>query len=382
MTDLADLSTLIALIYEAALDFERWPMVLAQVSDAIGGSTTGLFQQNLATGVGEMVISRGDPAYATLYADYYSKRNELWERAGQKPPGTIITDRAVMPKEEFFRTEFFNGFVKPLDSHSLAALYLLIEGHWGAVIGFGRAPSAGEWEREHLDLLRLLLPHLRRAAQVNLRLQRQSIDQTNAFDALDLLARGVIIADGDSRAVFVNKTAAEIIAAGDGLGIDPGGLCAASTRETATIRQLIRRTALQADPHAAGGAVAVSRPSLQRPISLLVAPLPRPTGWFALGRAAVVVFVHDPERSAPIPSLHLQQLYGLTPAEAALATEVARGQGLQVSADLLGIARSTANTHLQHVFQKTQTNRQTELVRLIAELEASLAFDRSSGGKS
>jgi DNA-binding CsgD family transcriptional regulator len=182
--------------------------------------------------------------------------------------------------------------------------------------------------------------------------------------------------------VFVNKAAAEIIAAGDGLGIEPGGLCAANPRETALVRQLIARTALQADPDAAGGAVAVSRPSLRRPISLLVAPLPNPTGWFARGRAAVVVFVHDPERAASIPSVHLQQLYGLTPAKAALTMEVARSQGLQVSADLLGIARSTANTHLQHVFEKTQTHRQAELVRLIAELEASLAFDREAAEKS
>ncbi|MBZ9905308.1 LuxR C-terminal-related transcriptional regulator [Mesorhizobium sp. BR115XR7A] len=62
----------------------------------------------------------------------------------------------------------------------------------------------------------------------------------------------------------------------------------------------------------------------------------------------------------------LRDLYGLTPAEAAVATAITRGEGLQAVADELGISLTRARTHLQHVFEKTETRRQAELVRLIA----------------
>ncbi|WP_192247333.1 helix-turn-helix transcriptional regulator [Mesorhizobium silamurunense] len=84
--------------------------------------------------------------------------------------------------------------------------------------------------------------------------------------------------------------------------------------------------------------------------------------WFATGRPAAIVFVADPD-SAPD---QLRNLYRLTPAEAAVAMAIARGEGLQAVADQLDISLTTARTHLQHVFEKTETRRQAELVRIIA----------------
>jgi DNA-binding CsgD family transcriptional regulator len=50
-----------------------------------------------------------------------------------------------------------------------------------------------------------------------------------------------------------------------------------------------------------------------------------------------------------------------------VAIAIARGVGLQAVADELEISLTTARTHLQHVFEKTSTRRQAELVRLIAD---------------
>jgi DNA-binding CsgD family transcriptional regulator len=44
------------------------------------------------------------------------------------------------------------------------------------------------------------------------------------------------------------------------------------------------------------------------------------------------------------------------------------GDGIQACADRLGITRATARTHLAHIFRKTGTNRQAELVRLLSRL--------------
>ena len=75
----------------------------------------------------------------------------------------------------------------------------------------------------------------------------------------------------------------------------------------------------------------------------------------------------DPEEAAEIRCEWLRQDYGLTPAEALFAVEIAKGDGLLAAARRLGVSRTTVKTHLAHVFDKTGVRRQAELVRLILQ---------------
>jgi DNA-binding CsgD family transcriptional regulator len=49
--------------------------------------------------------------------------------------------------------------------------------------------------------------------------------------------------------------------------------------------------------------------------------------------------------------------------------------GLQAAADRLGISLATARTHLAHVFDKTGTRRQAELVRLLLRSQPAIRED-------
>jgi DNA-binding CsgD family transcriptional regulator len=53
--------------------------------------------------------------------------------------------------------------------------------------------------------------------------------------------------------------------------------------------------------------------------------------------------------------------------------EMVWGEGLQASADVLGISLTTARTHLPHVFKKTGSRRQAELERLILQSQAGMS---------
>jgi DNA-binding CsgD family transcriptional regulator len=69
-----------------------------------------------------------------------------------------------------------------------------------------------------------------------------------------------------------------------------------------------------------------------------------------------------------LPQSSLNRLFGLTPAEAGLASRLASGESLASAADALGMAKETARVHLRAVFTKTDTHRQAELVSLLATL--------------
>lgn len=60
-----------------------------------------------------------------------------------------------------------------------------------------------------------------------------------------------------------------------------------------------------------------------------------------------------------------ERSFGLTRAEGRLLAALFEGCSVPEAADRLGVARSTARTHLQRVFDKTGVRRQGDLVRLV-----------------
>jgi DNA-binding CsgD family transcriptional regulator len=93
------------------------------------------------------------------------------------------------------------------------------------------------------------------------------------------------------------------------------------------------------------------------------------------GGAGALVLVRDP---ADLPTLSgdaLHGLYGLTPAEARVATRIARGQTVGSIAGSLGVRRATVRTQLQQALLKTGTHRQADLVRLLLAGTTGLAAE-------
>lgn len=71
---------------------------------------------------------------------------------------------------------------------------------------------------------------------------------------------------------------------------------------------------------------------------------------------------------AQVHAIHLGQAirrYGLTPAEARLLDILCAGASMPQAAMQLGVARTTARTHLQRIFDKSGARRQSDLQRLI-----------------
>jgi DNA-binding CsgD family transcriptional regulator len=81
--------------------------------------------------------------------------------------------------------------------------------------------------------------------------------------------------------------------------------------------------------------------------------------------ARAAVFVADPERGVRVQADVLQQLWGLTRAEAAIATRLAAGESVADIADALALGGGTVRWHVKNVLGKTRTSRQADLVRVI-----------------
>ena len=80
--------------------------------------------------------------------------------------------------------------------------------------------------------------------------------------------------------------------------------------------------------------------------------------------ATAAIFVQDPIVVPPFPGEAFAKLYGLTGGELRVLLAMAPGLGVKEAAEMLGIGETTAKTHLQHIYAKTGTSKQTELMHL------------------
>jgi DNA-binding CsgD family transcriptional regulator len=166
--------------------------------------------------------------------------------------------------------------------------------------------------------------------------------------------------------IHLNTAAERILRAGDGLHIRSGQITAASEF---TDRKLQRAlcVALVDDSSniRSGRSLICERPSGKRPYIIHVLPLHRAATAETSSDATALVLIIDPEQEPEPAVALLRRLHGLTNTEAQVALRIVRGADLKQVSEELSVSVTTVRTHLQHVFDKTGTHRQAELIRTL-----------------
>jgi DNA-binding CsgD family transcriptional regulator/PAS domain-containing protein len=365
-------SGMVSGIYDAALDASLWSKALKDIVTRFDGGCGALLVsaqrscQTLHASVG------WDHASVASYDAYYGRIDPFASVIERMPVGHIFRCADVVAPDEQRRSEFFNDWAAPNDVGDGVFASLVHSGANVVWLGIGRGFRSGSSaDTDKMDQLRLLVPHLQRALRVRSSLGAIEFRQRGALKAFDCLAHGVILLGGDGSILFANRAAMRIAAADEGLALARVGIRASLPDEDATLQGLIGRAiGKQAGAVRAGGSQALFRPSGRSPFVVRVVPAEADAEEFPTVRAVVVIV--DPEREPQALGPMLRRIYGLTPAEATVACEVARGEGLQPVADAMSITLSTVRVHLQRVFEKTRTHRQAELARLLLTIEAAI----------
>jgi DNA-binding CsgD family transcriptional regulator len=273
---------------------------------------------------------------------------------------------ALVPEEELVRTEYYNDYLLPQNVHySLGAAYHFNDGvhiHLGAV----RSKRAGAFGPDKQKIAEALSPHVGQAISLRVRLERERCRVQALEELADALPFGVLQLNAKGRVLEANRRGAEILQASDGLQTVDGVLSAASWADSRALSLLIAGAAQPAVSVKPGGATRIGRPSGARAYVVNVFPLHAPE-LFGVGpeRPAVMVLISDPAGLPENAIGRLREAFHLTPTEARICLALASGEELTAAAEQLGMTAGTARTHLKHVFSKSETSRQSELVRLL-----------------
>lgn len=337
-----NLLNIIDVVYEAGTDFDKWGRTLELLADWVGAEDAGLGVA--ASGaIPWLVAPRTDPDFLALYPNYQSG-DVVWQNIARSGPGGALADASVVELDDLKRNAFQNEWSAPQGYHHRLGATLFDDAESQTVLIL---PCRKVIERNQLNRLDAILPHLRRALRFSITCARDQGYMRYSDTLVDASDRPFIVMDCAGKVLNLNSVAERWLAASaDVIGklSEFARFLSArqSTAELPTDTAIIPGTRLQYVPLR----------------SQLMPPLP--------GCPAVLFYGAAPTDADRIEIL--RRKFGLTGAEALLAFEMRHGDGRRAAAERRGISYATARSHLSRIFDKMGVSRQAELVRILGEI--------------
>lgn len=367
------LSRLIGLIYDCAVDPQRWEIALDAIRHDFGFHNALLsaisfhpvhWQLSTASGVPAEWVARLN-TYANAALETYGGPQRILQFPLEEP---IVQSQVVDPAT-LIDNAWYRDYLMPQGLIDSATVFVVRDAGMGATIGFAKHRSQGAFSESELEGLRLLGPHFRRAISISRLLDMNAVVAATFARTLDALSCGILLVDEHLNSVHFNGVAGQMFAAGDIVRLTANRISFVSPAANAALRAAVAQCAMaEHDLGRRGFGVPLKRTSGEACVAHV---LPLRVGDIRPGlhgNAAAAIFIAPALTPPQLPGDALALLYDLTPAETRVFESIAAGEAPAEIASRLGIAVATVKTHLVRVFQKTGCNRQLDLVKLASSL--------------
>lgn len=355
-------SRLLGAIYETAQDADRWSQCLEHVRREFGGNFCSLIVRRAAGADLGYVISASGERRPLLSHNPLSAISPF----SCLRPGKVVTTSDLLSIDEWQASEYYRQWCQPQGVFHVLAVDIDLPGI--GIYGFRitRPIDAPPFSGADRELCEHLIPHLQRALTLYAAVHRDRQVDSMYRHAMGQLMVGVFVLDENCVILESNTMASAIVALNDGVSISSQKLSASYQAENRKLYQMIQNVLSRREPGKMGvvEAMSLSRPSGRAAWGVVAQAIDSTEWTVGKRRPSVVVFMRDAEGKSDPPARLAQQLFQLTPAETALAIQLANGLSLDEASEVLGIRRNTARAHLRSIFSKTGVRRQTELVRI------------------
>lgn len=360
---------LLGRLYGSDLGEQGFVPFLDEIGRAMHSHVVTLQGHDLEHQRGRIDVGVGlTPAWLDLFERSASEHPWFLRGGGQLLAHGIADDEGLTTDAELQGTRFYADLLQPVDiSHGMALC--LNTGPQGqiSVLTINRDGHHGYFKPDERRLAQMLLPHLRNVYALHQRLSWLQTEAQNFRAALDHLDEGVFLLARHGAVLFANEQAQAIEAAGVFLRCRHNTIVAVWHADEAPLSEAFSR-ALSA-PAAGSVSLALHDRHGRLAGSITFCPTPQMSAnLWSESSVATMAFVRQLTPSSVPDTMALRSILHLTVAELRLASALMQGASLDEAAAQFGVTRNTIRTQLHSLFAKTDTRRQSELLRVLLRL--------------
>jgi len=350
------------MIYDCSIDPERWPQTLAEVCRAIECVSGAILLLDLEQSRHKFAHTWGlSPDWAKRYFDYSDDLTLFYRRAfsrdicldGEPLLLSQLVER-VGPRGQRIYTEW----TEPQGVSEMMQTVVLRQSRRLAVFGANRHASVGDLTSGDLAIVRMLVPHIRRAVAISDILDARKIERDTLAATLDSFNAGILVVGDQGRILHANGSARDMMSKRGPIARVGDNLAARALANAIELARTDEATmgtnGIGVPLRDEGAAVAHVLPLARGELRTRLAP-----------QATAAVFITGPTDAGPEDMGAVAANFGLSPAEARMLAHLASGASISEAAQALGISTNTAKTHLANIFSKTGVSRQVDLIALV-----------------
>ena len=382
----SDFSTLIGLLYQGALEPQPWQSALPALREALDAQVVSLVLRPPSADDEGVILNcvRQDESVDNSHVTLADPND--WEVSAYReqffsldpfvslPLDKVIALEDILPDKDLVTSDYYLHYLKPINLFRILGVDTSEPGGMLARLRFSRRASEPRFKATERQLLTLLTPHLSRAIEMYAKLNRMTSERDLYAGAVNQLSVASIILDEQGRMLTTNAVGRALLDQGEGLSLRDGHLHIEGRNINKELQEALTsiiREQLHGETSMVR-ALRVPRPGGRSDLGLVVRPVPASQWSEGQVSPSAAVFISDPDLQESTSRPILGALFELTPAEANLATLLARGLNLAQVSVAQNISQHTARAQLKSIFAKTGVSRQAELVRLVLKSVASL----------
>jgi PAS domain-containing protein len=294
------MSDLIGMIYDSAIDSEQWPQTLEEICRTLHYASGGILLLDLQTSQHKFAYSYGlSPEWTKRYFEYSHKLSGFYSRAfsrdicidGEPLRISTLMDRVGLPDRRIY-----DDWTEPQGVSEMVQTVVLRRSRRLAVFGTNRHRSAGDLTEDDVNIVRLLVPHIRRAVAIIDILDAKRIEAHTLAATLDNFTAGILVVADQGRILHANSAARGMLSQRAPIASIDGRL---SVRDARAREELLRAVEFARANEAGIGASGIGVPLCDdRSAVAHVLPLARGNLRTRIApQATAAVFVTQPDDS-------------------------------------------------------------------------------------
>lgn len=316
----------------------------------------------------------GDPSELIISGDLpceearqlFFERYSAIDPFANLPPERVCTIADVLSNDEWVESEFYRKYLQPQNLAQVMGADIGIAPDYVLAFRICRSPEDAIFSDSERSEFQFVLVHLRRIAQARMQTSTLEANHCISTGLMDTMNLGMVVLDQCGQVLHINPAAERQLQRRDGISLTNGSLRATDYHDNQPFQKLIQQALLSSrEQGELVGTIGLRRADADNPLGIAIRSLAARGAVCGIRQATVSVLFSSGVSHGRISESALRSIFSLTNAETRLAMALTKGLTIDEVAHQLRVSRNTIRTHLNGLFAKTGTNRQSEVIRVL-----------------